>query len=115
MLDRIRRRLTYANVMATIAVFGVLAAGGAYAASKIGTNQIKDPWGVVHLKGVIDGGTNDTVFTLPPGYRPSRNLLVVIHRQSGPSSLIVRADGTLAPLLGPNNASLDGVRFRAGE
>jgi hypothetical protein len=37
---RIRDRLTYANVMATIAVFGVLAGGGAYAASKIGTNDI---------------------------------------------------------------------------
>jgi hypothetical protein len=32
--------LTYANVMATIAVFGVLAGGGAYAASKIGADDI---------------------------------------------------------------------------
>lgn len=37
---RIRKRLTYANVMATIAVFGVLAGGGAYAASKIDTPDI---------------------------------------------------------------------------
>ena len=37
---RIRDRLTYANVMATIAVFGVLAGSGAYAASKIGTKDI---------------------------------------------------------------------------
>lgn len=34
MFARIRKHLTYANVMATIAVFGVLAGGGAYAASK---------------------------------------------------------------------------------
>jgi hypothetical protein len=34
-------RLTYANVVATIAAFGVLAGGGAYAASKIGSNDIK--------------------------------------------------------------------------
>jgi hypothetical protein len=40
MLDRNRHRLTYANVMATIAVFGVLAGGGAYAASKIGPSDI---------------------------------------------------------------------------
>jgi hypothetical protein len=36
----ITRRLTYANAMATIAVFGVLAGGGAYAASKIGAGDI---------------------------------------------------------------------------
>ena len=40
MLDRLQQRLTYANVMATIAVFGVLAGGGAYAASKIGASDI---------------------------------------------------------------------------
>jgi hypothetical protein len=37
---RIRAHLTYANVMATIAVFGVVAGGGAYAASKIDTADI---------------------------------------------------------------------------
>lgn len=35
MLHSARKRLTYANVMATIAVFGVVAGGGAYAASKL--------------------------------------------------------------------------------
>lgn len=39
-MSSIRTRLTYANVMATIAVFGVLG-GGAYAASKIGPEDIK--------------------------------------------------------------------------
>lgn len=37
---RSREHLTYANVMSTIAVFGVLAGGGAYAASKIDTPDI---------------------------------------------------------------------------
>ncbi len=46
---RARDRLTYANVMATIAVFGVLAGGGAYAASKIGTSDI-DRHAVTHPK-----------------------------------------------------------------
>jgi hypothetical protein len=40
-MRRIRRHLTYANVMATLAAFGVLAGGGAYAASKIGAEDIK--------------------------------------------------------------------------
>jgi hypothetical protein len=39
-LAGIRERLTYANVMATIAVFAVLAGGGAYAASQIGPSDI---------------------------------------------------------------------------
>jgi len=42
MRERLRRHLTYANVMATIAVFGVLAGSGAYAASKIGTRDIEN-------------------------------------------------------------------------
>ncbi len=40
-MKRIRRHLTYANVMSTLAVFAVLAGGGAYAASKIGAGDLK--------------------------------------------------------------------------
>jgi hypothetical protein len=39
---RFRQHLTYANVTASLAAFGVLAGGGAYAASKIGTEDIRD-------------------------------------------------------------------------
>lgn len=39
---RIRAHVTYANVMATIAVVGVLAGGSAYAASKIDTPDIEN-------------------------------------------------------------------------
>jgi hypothetical protein len=38
---RVRAHLSYANVMATVAVFGVVAGGGAYAASKIGTRDLQ--------------------------------------------------------------------------
>jgi hypothetical protein len=41
MLKQIRHGLTYANVMSTIAIFGVLGGGSAYAASKIGPDDIK--------------------------------------------------------------------------
>src|SRR5262245_26676254 len=37
-----RRHLTYANVIATLAMFVALATGGAFAASKIGTNDIEN-------------------------------------------------------------------------
>lgn len=51
MLERLRHRLTYANVMSSIAVFAVLAGGGAYAASKIGPDDIaKDAVRSRHIK-----------------------------------------------------------------
>ena len=40
-MKRIRKRITYANVMSSIAVFLVLGGASAYAAKKIGSNEIK--------------------------------------------------------------------------
>ncbi len=40
-MKRIRKRLSYANVMSSIAVFLVLGGGAAYAAKKVGSNEIK--------------------------------------------------------------------------
>jgi hypothetical protein len=40
-VKQIRKRLTYANVMSSIAVFLVLGGGAAYAAKKVGSNEIK--------------------------------------------------------------------------
>jgi hypothetical protein len=48
-MNRLRPRLTYANVMSTIAVFAVLG-GGAYAASKIGPKDIRK--GAVRSKAI---------------------------------------------------------------
>jgi hypothetical protein len=42
MLSKLSRRLTYANVMSTIAVFGVLAGGTAYAANTVFSADIVD-------------------------------------------------------------------------
>jgi hypothetical protein len=107
------KKLSYANVMATIAVFLALT-GGAFAATKIGKNAVKtkniangavtqqkikapvkysnvtgftngwasgsvtgtaqfgkDALGIVHLRGTILNGTdNSPAFTLPSGFRP---------------------------------------------
>lgn len=40
-MNQIRKRLSYANVMSSIAVFLVLGGGAAFAAKKIGTNELK--------------------------------------------------------------------------
>lgn len=40
-MQRIRQRLTYANVMSSIAVFLVLGGGAAYAAKKIGSHELR--------------------------------------------------------------------------
>ncbi len=40
-MKQILKRLTYANVMSSIAVFLVLGGGAAYAAKKVGSNEIK--------------------------------------------------------------------------
>ena len=40
-MKQIRKRITYANVMSSLAVFLVLGGGAAYAAKKIGSNEIK--------------------------------------------------------------------------
>jgi hypothetical protein len=50
---RIRAWLTYGNVMATIAVFGVVAGGGAYAATRIGADDIAQ--NAVRSKHIKDG------------------------------------------------------------
>lgn len=39
-MQQIRKRLTYANVMSSLAVFLVLGGGAAYAAKKIGSNEL---------------------------------------------------------------------------
>jgi hypothetical protein len=53
MISGIRQGLTYANVMSTIAVFGVLAGGTAWAACKIGSEDIKN--NAVLSKHIKDG------------------------------------------------------------
>lgn len=40
-MQQIRKRLTYANVMSSLAVFLVLGGGAAYAAKKIGSNELR--------------------------------------------------------------------------
>ena len=76
----------------------------------------KDPYGVVHLKGLIFGGTNSAaIFVLPDGYRPSKNVIQLVWRGSGSGKLNLLPDGSVLFQDGGAAASLDGVTFRAGE
>lgn len=134
-----------ALIIACLALFAALG-GGAYAASSIGskgihfssahlvngwksghtTNKLdappgyaKDSLGVIHLRGDLFGGPDDTsAFVLPKGLRPSHVVYVPIYTASEAIGyVLVQKDGNVT-LLGGNVtafASLDGVSFVAGE
>ena len=74
----------------------------------------KDPYGVVHLEGVITGGGASFVFTLPPGFRPALRHIWPIANASGANDGIGVIMPTGAVLVFPLNAglSLDGIAFR---
>ncbi|HZO77796.1 MAG TPA: hypothetical protein VFB39_07105 [Solirubrobacteraceae bacterium] len=79
----------------------------------------KDSSGVVHLRGALFGGTDDTVaFVLPKGRRPSHALNVLVFSQSGVAGgAVIQRNGDVLPFGGNVTAfaSLDGISFVAGE
>jgi hypothetical protein len=81
----------------------------------------KDPFGNVHLKGLISSGIDDTVFTLPVGYRPGHVLVEVVRCGTctgGTAYALIYDTGRVAVEEGAatgSETSLDGVTFRAGE
>ena len=80
----------------------------------------RDREGIVHLQGVVTGGTSDFVFTLPPGYRPKvTDEFAALTVNAGPTRAInqleVQDTGDVV-LYDPVGlwASLSGVSFRCG-
>jgi hypothetical protein len=87
----------------------------------------KDHEGIVHLKGVVRGGTGAVIFHLPAGYRPtSGRVLLRLTLCSGVSCanptgtmLIVgpgvapNGDGAVVAPSGATSTSLEGISFRA--
>ena len=73
----------------------------------------KDPYGIVHLEGVIKDGASSFVFTLPPGFRPAFRHIWPIANASGTNDVIgiVMPNGAVLvfPIAG---VSLDGMSFR---
>ena len=75
----------------------------------------KDPFGRVHLKGMVDNGTdNATVFTLPEGYRPALRELFVTQISTGSSRIDVTTAGVVSTLSAGAHTwlTLSGISFR---
>jgi len=76
----------------------------------------KDPFGFIHLKGVIKSGAiNTTAFTLPPGYRPPEYRIYPAALTDATFGRVdVNTDGsvTIRTAVAANSISLDGIYFR---
>ena len=74
----------------------------------------KDPFGVVHLKGMVKSGTvPSTVFTLPTNYRPDVYFTFPVISNSAIGTVDVLDDGQVVVSSGSNVwLSLDVIRFR---
>jgi hypothetical protein len=80
----------------------------------------EDPFGIVHLKGSINGGIGDTVFILPVGYRPAHVVTEPVFCSSctSPAYVLLYDTGRVAVEEGAatgSSTSLDGITFRVGE
>jgi hypothetical protein len=85
-------------------------------------SYFKDGYGVVHVRGLISGGTTTLgtdITTLPVDCRPiSRKAFSAWHGAPGPGRIDVASDGTIeiaAVGMNNNHLSLDGISFRANE
>jgi hypothetical protein len=82
----------------------------------------RDPYGIVHLKGVIARppaatiATECAVFILPPGYRPAvQEFHVADSSSTSTSRLLIASTGGVVPFTGNSSSfSLDGQEFRCG-
>jgi hypothetical protein len=78
----------------------------------------KDVFGVVHLKGYINSGTDNLVFTLPPGYRPAKDKWFASINAAGAGSVSwfrLASDGSLyagQPGSCCVQHTLDGITYR---
>ena len=77
----------------------------------------RDPFGVLHFKGVVDNGSaGSTIFTLPVGYRPSKSLVATVSQSGVAAELSVSSNGSVGLITGSSAAAwIDGVTFRVGE
>jgi hypothetical protein len=124
--------------LACLALFAALG-GSTYAATSIGSSSlhftnaklkngwhrygpaqapagyVKDSLGVVHLRGVINGGSG-TAFFLPSALRPSHEIELNVWGANGAVVFVsIHPDGRVIPLNWSSATSFDAVSFAAGE
>jgi hypothetical protein len=74
----------------------------------------KDPFGIVHLEGLIkNGASGSPAFTLPAGYRPSAEEIFTSFSNAGLASVNVNFAGQVIPSGGTGYLSISGITFRA--
>jgi microcystin-dependent protein len=72
----------------------------------------KDPFGRVHLRGLVNGYVaSGAIFTLPVGYRPTGTLLLDTISNNAVGRLDINANGIVSPSAGASWISLDGLYF----
>lgn len=89
---------------------------GNFGSSQNSAAFMKDPAGFVRFKGYIatSGAINTTAFTLPTGYRPSKQTIFPAISNSTIGRLDVLADGSVKPVAGTAaDFGIDGVCFKA--
>ena len=77
----------------------------------------KDPFDIVHLKGILVGGGNgELIFTLPTGHRPTKNVVLASIRNGAIAQVSVGSNGEVRQGVGGSagGLALDGLTFRAG-
>jgi hypothetical protein len=91
---------------------------GSVGADDEGLSFFKDSWGIVHLQGNagnVNPSTN-TIFTLPTGYRPNKNLYFAVYGSGGSAAYVQIGSNGNVTVIGPseNYVGLSNVTFREG-
>jgi hypothetical protein len=91
----------------------------AFGGSTETASYYKDEFGVVHIRGMIKGGTGTdgtTIFNLPIGYRPSNNKYITIANNNAFAVLSIKTTGNVDTNMTVSNVwiSLDNISFKVG-
>ena len=89
---------------------------GNFGSSYTTAGYYRDGDGIVHLKGLVTGGSysdTETLFTLPTGFRPGRRYLFSVISNNAHGRLDITSDGRVIPYIGSSWISLDGISFKA--
>jgi hypothetical protein len=83
-----------------------------------GLSFYKDTWGVVHLQGNaanVNPSTN-TIFNLPTGYRPAKDLYFAVYGSGGSAAYVQVASSGDVTVIGPaqNYVGLSNITFKQG-